>query len=153
MTNDIFSFNTSNFDKFFVGADKILENLSKAHEAAAKAMPGYPPYNIVKVDDNKYVIEMAVAGFGKNNLEIELANSVLTVKGGLTVDDMAEQTVNPVSYIYKGIADRAFTRKFTLADSVEIKNAELVNGMLKLWLENMIPESKKPKKIDITSKG
>ena len=152
MTNDIFSFNTSNFDKFFVGADKILENLSKAHEAAAKAIPGYPPYNIVKVDDNKYVIEMAVAGFGKNNLEIELANSVLTVKGGLTVNDMAEETVNPVSYIYKGIADRAFTRKFTLADSVEIKNAELVNGMLKLWLENIIPESKKPKKIDITSK-
>jgi molecular chaperone IbpA len=152
MTNDIFSFNTSNFDKFFVGADKILENLSKAHEAAAKAIPGYPPYNIVKVDDNKYVIEMAVAGFGKNNLEIELANSVLTVKGGLTVDDMANETVNPVSYIYKGIADRAFTRKFTLADSVEIKNAELVNGMLKLWLENIIPESKKPKKIDITSK-
>ena len=153
MTNDIFSFNTSNFDKFFVGADKIIENLAKAHEAAAKAIPGYPPYNIVKVDDNKYVIEMAVAGFGKNNLEIELANSVLTVKGGLTVDDMAQETVNPISYIYKGIADRAFTRKFTLADSVEIKNAELVNGMLKLWLENMIPESKKPKKIDITSKG
>lgn len=152
MTNDIFSFNTSNFDKFFVGADKILENLTKVHEAAAKAIPGYPPYNIVKVDDNKYVIEMAVAGFGKNNLEIELANSVLTVKGGLTVNDMAEETVNPASYIYKGIADRAFTRKFTLADTVEIKNAELVNGMLKLWLENIIPEDKKPKKIDITSK-
>lgn len=152
MTNDVFSFNTTNFDKFFVGADKIIENLSKVHEAAAKAIPGYPPYNIVKVDDNKYVIEMAVAGFGKNNLEIELANSVLTVKGGLTVNDMAEETVNPVSYIYKGIADRAFTRKFTLADTVEIKNAELVNGMLKLWLENIIPDAKKPKKIDITSK-
>ena len=61
--NDIFSFNTSNFDKFFVGADKMIEILSKAHVAAAKTIPGFPPYNIVKVDDNKYVIEMAVAGF------------------------------------------------------------------------------------------
>ena len=152
MTNDIFSFNTSNFDKFFVGADKILDNLSRAHEIAAKAIPGYPPYNIAKVDDNKYVIEMAVAGFGKNNLEIELANSVLTVKGGVATDDTEEETANPISYLYKGIADRSFTRKFTLADSVEIKNAELVNGMLKVWLENLIPEEKKPKKIDITSK-
>lgn len=151
MTNDIFSFNTTNFDKFFVGADKILETLSKAHETAAKAIPGYPPYNIAKVDDNKYVIEMAVAGFGKNNLEIELANSVLTVKGSTTVEEPKEDT-DAVSYLYKGIADRAFTRKFTLADTVEIKNAELVNGMLKLWLENIIPDHKKPKKIDITSK-
>jgi molecular chaperone IbpA len=153
MTNDMFSFNTSNFDKFFVGADKIIENLSKVHDAAAKAIPGYPPYNIAKVDDNKYVIEMAVAGFGKNNLEIEIANSVLTVKGSTTAEqDQPKEDTNPISYLYKGIADRAFTRKFTLADTVEIKNAELVNGMLKLWLENIIPEDKKPKKIDIKSK-
>jgi molecular chaperone IbpA len=149
--NDPFSLkNTfSGLDKYFVGADKMIQTLAHAHETVAKHIPGYPPYNIVKVDDNKYVIEMAVAGFGKNNLEIEVANSTLTVKGGLTVDDMAEETVNPVSYIYKGIADRAFTRKFTLADTVEVKNAELVNGMLKLWLENIIPEDKKPKKINI----
>lgn len=148
---DPFSFNhaVSNLDKYFVGADKMIQTLSRAHEAATKHIPGYPPYNIAKVDDNKYVIEMAVAGFGKNNLEIEVANSTLTVKGGLNVDDMAEETVNPTTYVYKGIADRAFTRKFTLADTVEVKNAELINGMLKLWLENIIPESKKPKKITI----
>lgn len=148
---DPFSFNhaVSNLDKYFVGADKMIQTLSRAHEAATKHIPGYPPYNIAKVDDNKYVIEMAVAGFGKNNLEIEVANSTLTVKGGLNVDDMAEETVNPTTYVYKGIADRAFTRKFTLADTVEVKNAELINGMLKLWLENIIPENKKPKKIDI----
>ena len=149
--NDPFSFNynMSNLDKYFVGADKMIQTLSRAHEAATKHIPGYPPYNIAKVDENKYVIEMAVAGFGKNNLEIEVANSTLTVKGGLTVDDMAQETVNPVQYIYKGVADRAFTRKFTLADTVEVKNAELVNGMLKLWLENIIPDEKKPKKVEI----
>jgi molecular chaperone IbpA len=151
---DPFSFNhaVSHFDKFFVGADKMIQTLARAHDTATKHIPGYPPYNIAKVDDNKYVIEMAVAGFGKNNLEIEVANSTLTVKGGMSIDDMAEATVNPVQYLYKGIADRAFTRKFTLADSVEVKNAELFNGMLKLWLENIIPDNKKPKKIDITDK-
>jgi molecular chaperone IbpA len=148
---DPFSFqhNMSHLDKYFVGADKMIQTLSRAHETATKHIPGYPPYNIAKVDDNKYVIEMAVAGFGKNNLEIEVSNSTLTVKGGMTLDDMAEATVNPTQYLYKGIADRAFTRKFTLADNVEVKNAELINGMLKLWLENIIPESKKPKKINI----
>lgn len=146
--NDVFSFNTTNFDKYFVGADKMIQTLAKAHDTFAKTIPGYPPYNIAKVDDNKYVIEMAVAGFGKNNLDIEIANNTLTVKGGITLDEMDPAT-NPTQYIYKGIADRAFTRKFTLADTVEVKNAELVNGMLKLWLENIVPEDKKPRKLAI----
>ena len=146
---DIFTFNTSNMDKYFVGADKIAQNLAKVHAAACKAIPGYPPYNIMKVDENKYVIEMAVAGFGKQNLEIEVANSVLTVKGGLTVDDMAQESVANTQYIYKGIADRAFTRKMQLADTVVVQNAELINGMLRVFLENIIPESQKPQKVDI----
>ena len=145
-------FNSSNIDKYFVGADKIIQTLSKAHDSVSKTIPGYPPYNLVKVDENKYCIEMAVAGFGKNNLDIEVANGSLIIKGGFTADDMAQETVNPVSYLYKGIADRAFTRKFTLADTVEVKNAELFNGMLKLWLENIIPDSKKPKKVNIETK-
>lgn len=156
MTNDVFSFTTNDlakFDKYFIGADKMFQTLSKASEAALKGVPGYPPYNIVKVDDNKYFIELAVAGFGKQNIDIEIANNTLTIKGGLTLDQHLADDANPVSYIYKGIADRAFTRKFTLADTVEVKNAELINGMLKLWLENIIPEEKKPKKIDIVDKS
>ena len=153
MTNDVFSFNGlhSNFDKYFIGADKMLQTLARANESALKGVPGYPPYNIAKVDDSKYVIEMAVAGFGKQNIDIELANNTLTIKGGLNLDQL--DPMNPVTYLYKGIADRSFTRKFTIADTVEIKNAELVNGMLKLWLENIIPEEKKPKKIDIVDKS
>ena len=150
--DDFLSFNTSNFDKLFVGADKMIQTLAKVHDSATKAIPGYPPYNIVKVDENKYCIEMAVAGFGKNNLDIEVANGTLIIKGGMSMDDMAGEVVNPVTYLYKGIADRVFTRKFHLADSVEVKNAELVNGMLELWLENIIPDEKKPRKVDITSK-
>jgi molecular chaperone IbpA len=112
-----------------------------------KAIPGYPPYNIIKVDENKYALEMAVAGFGKQNIDIELANNTLTIKGGLNLDQL--DPTNPGTYIYKGIADRSFTRKFSVADTVEVKNAELINGMLKIWLETIIPDDKKPKKIDI----
>lgn len=149
MTNDVFSFNglPGNFSKMFIGADKLYQTLGKVQEEALKGIPGYPPYNIVKVDDNKYAIEMAVAGFGKQNIDIELANNTLTIKGGLNLDQL--DPTNPVTYIYKGIADRSFTRKFSVADTVEVKNAELINGMLKVWLENIIPEEKKPRKIDV----
>jgi len=149
MTNDVFSFNTGNIDKWFVGADKVLKNLTSAQEAYAKAAGvNWPPYNIVKTDENNYTIELAVAGFGKHNLDIELANNTLVVKGGYTVDKI-DPVDNPAQYIWKGIADRVFTRKFTLADSVEVKNAEYINGMLKIFLENIVPEAKKPKKVDI----
>ena len=94
------------------------------------------------------LIELAVAGFGKHNLDIELANNTLIVKGGASNAEV-DIVDNPVEYIWKGIADRFFTRKFTLADTVEVKNAEYINGMLKIFLENVVPESKKPRKVDI----
>lgn len=147
--NEPFTFNTTNLDKWFVGADRMLKTLTNANEAYTKAIPNYPPYNIVKTSENNYTIEMAVAGFGKQNIDIEIANNKLIIKGGLTAEDMAEDTVNPVTYIWKGISDRYFTRTFSLADTVEVKNAELINGMLKVFLENVIPEDKKHKKVDI----
>lgn len=135
-------FDIPNFDKLYVGFEPMLKRFEEANQTLAKVIPNYPPYNIVKIDDNKYVIEMAVAGFGKHNLDLEFQDGTLVISGSSAVEDG--------DYVYKGIADRAFTRKFSLADTVEIKNAELVNGMLKVWLENIIPDSKKPKKIDIT---
>lgn len=143
-----YAFNTSNLDRWFVGADKVLKQLSSAHDQFAKNIPGYPPYNIVKVDDNKYQIEVAVAGFGKSDIDIELANNTLVVKGGVT-SNLPTTEDNPITYLWKGISDKTFTRSFTLADTVEVKNAEYINGMLKIFLENVIPESKKPKKVDI----
>lgn len=123
-----------------IGFDSIFERLQAATEALPK-IPAYPPYNIRKLNDEHYVIEMAVAGFGKQNLDIELKDDTLTITGK---HDEAEK-----DYIYQGIANRAFTRHFTLADSVVVKNAELVNGLLKIVLERYIPEEKKAKKIDI----
>lgn len=139
----LFSFDPFAFPKQFnttIGFEPILKRLSEMANTMPK-IPTYPPYNIKKIDENKYVIEMAVAGFGKQDIELELQNDVLTVKGEIESEES--------DYLFKGIADRAFTRHFTLADAVVIKNANLVNGMLKIWLERFIPEEKRPKKIHI----
>ena len=137
------------FDRFYIGSDQLLKQLEQFSNTATKAITNYPPYNIKKVDDNKYVIEMAVAGFTRQDVELEMVDGKLIVKGKLeTIDDLTKDGDNQ-TYLYKGISDRAFTRQFTLADTVEVKNAELLNGMLKIWLEAIIPEHKKPKKIDI----
>lgn len=133
----------NNFSKSAVGFDDVFRRIADFSESLPK-IPTYPPYNIRKTAENTYVIELAVAGFGKQDIELVLEDNVLTVTGKTTSDPDAE-------YVFKGIADRAFTRKFTLADTIEVKNADLINGMLKIWLERFIPESKRPKKIDINT--
>jgi len=130
---------------FTVGFDQTLDTLKQIAEQSAK-VAGYPPYNIKQVKDNKYVIEMAVAGFGKSDIEMTLDGNKLVIKGA-TKDDPE------TDYLYKGIANRSFERTFTLADKVEIKDAELVNGMLKVWLENMIKAQDAIKKITIKEKN
>ena len=112
----------------------------------AKTIPGYPPYNIKQVKDNKYVIEMAVAGFAKTDIEVTLDGDKLVIKG--TSKDTEPDEV----YVYKGIAARNFERTFTLADKVEIKDAEIVNGMLNIWLENIVKAQDAIKKIAVKSK-
>lgn len=142
-----YNFDSSNFDKFFVGSDKIAKALAdNAEWLASNVAAAYPPFNLKKIEDNKYVIEMAVAGFAKQDIELTLEDNKLLIKGKTASDGDSKEAA---SYLHKGIADRAFTRQFTLADNVEIHNANLINGMLKIWLEHVIPESKKPKKIDI----
>lgn len=131
-----------NIDRYFVGADRVMKKLADIADQSVQVVTKYPPYNIKKVDEDRYVIEMAVAGFGKTDLDIELQEGKLRVSGNVKSDEDAE-------YLYKGIAERGFTREFTLADNVEVKSSSLVNGMLKVWLEAFTPEEKKPKKIDI----
>lgn len=134
-------FGFSRLTKDTVGFDEIFKRLASFSENLPK-ISTYPPYNIKKTGDNTYVIEVAVAGFGKQDIELVLEDGVLTVKGQITTEDLND-------YIFKGIATRDFTRSFTLADTVKVQNAELLNGMLKIWLERFIPEDKKPQKIDI----
>jgi molecular chaperone IbpA len=94
------------------------------------------------------MIEIAVAGFGSQDIEVEIENGTLIVKGSTNAS-----TFPASEYLFKGIADRAFTRKFSLADTVIVKDADLMNGMLKIMLERFIPEEKKPKKVKINEGG
>jgi molecular chaperone IbpA len=124
----------------YIGVDELFNTMKESADYLGAA---YPPYNIKKIDENKYTIEIAVAGFGKQDIEITFEDSKLKVTGEFK-DSSPED-----SFIWKGISERPFVRSFVLADNVEIKGADLINGMLKIWLEQMIPESKKPRKIDI----
>jgi len=131
------------FDRFFVGFDDQFNRIAKMHDDLTKNIPNYPPYNIKKTGDNTYVIEIAVAGFARQDIEIELDNGNMIIRGS------AKNEEEENNFLYKGIANRNFTRTFTLEDQIEIKDAEMLNGMLKVFLERIIPEHKKPKKIEI----
>lgn len=131
---------TVGFDKLF----RILEGIDST--ARIPSFTSYPPYNIVKMDETKYAIQIAVAGFGEEDIEVVLEENTLVVTG-------KKQNADDSTYLHRGIATREFIRKYTLADTVEVRSAELVNGMLIISLENVIPESKKPRKIDVKSSG
>jgi molecular chaperone IbpA len=138
------------FDKFFVGFDESAKQLQALHADLTKNIPNYPPYNIRKNDENNYTIELAVAGFGETEIDITIDAGKLIIKGNVdTATDALED-----NFLFKGIATRAFTRAFAIDDHIEVKNAELFNGMLKIALERLVPEEQKPKKVPVkTSKG
>lgn len=133
------------FDKLFVGFDDHWSRMLQLHDEMTKNIPNYPPYNIYKSDENKYVIELAVAGFGKQDIEITLDNDKLIVRGEAKDDTQA--------FLYKGIATRAFTRSFAIDDQVVVNNASMVNGMLKIFLERIVPEHKKTRKVEISDEA
>jgi molecular chaperone IbpA len=135
------------FDKFYVGFDEQFNRLAKMHDDITKNIPNYPPFNIKKTGDNTYVVELAVAGFAKQDIEIELADGKMIIKGRVE-DDSANE-----NFLFKGIAARNFVRTFALEDQVEVKDAEMMNGMLKVFLERIIPEHRKPKKVEVKDAG
>lgn len=132
------------FEKFFVGYDELLDQLNSIAEAAHRNQTGYPPYNIYKVDDTHTAIEVAVAGFAEDELDIELVDKQLTVKG-------SKKETPDVEYAHQGLATRDFTRTFGLGEDVIVAGAELKNGLLTIALERVVPEHKLPKKIAIGS--
>ncbi len=131
------------FDKLYVGFDDQFNRMAKIHDDLTKNIPNYPPYNIKKTGENTYVIEVAVAGFAKQDIEIDLADGKMVIRGNVQSQEAEE------NFLFKGIANRAFTRTFALDDQIEVKDAEMFNGMLKVFLERIIPEHKKPKKIEV----
>ena len=122
-----------------IGFDR-LANLIES--AASNGNAGYPPYNIEQLGDNDYRISMAVAGFTQEELELSFQENLLTVKGNKQADTER-------NYLYQGIAERGFERRFQLADYVRVKGADLKNGLLHIDLAREVPEAMKPRKIEI----
>jgi molecular chaperone IbpA len=129
-----------------IGFDRMFEELNRTF--ANSKSGNYPPHNIVQVNETHFVVEVAVAGFSESEINVELADNVLTVTGEKVKDaDSAAPT-----YLHQGISNRNFVRDFTLADNVEVRGATVENGILSVQLELVVPEEKKPKSIAITFK-
>ena len=141
MQNNLTTFDRNKFIPYSIGFDNLFDRL---FDIDLESSNSYPPYNISKVDDNNYVIEMALAGFNKDDIEIELSDGELTVRS-----KKREDSNKDVNLIHQGISHRSFNRKFTLSEEILVKNAEMKNGMLIIKLEKFIPENKKPKSINI----
>ncbi|MFK8068984.1 MAG: Hsp20 family protein [Gammaproteobacteria bacterium] len=128
-----------------VGFDRLATLLNNAYTSDS-ASNGYPPYNIEVLEENRYAITLAVAGFDQSEVSLTTEKGVLTVRG-----EKAE--TKPKEYLHQGIANRAFERKFNLADHVEVIQADLNNGLLTISLKREIPEAMKPKTIAINQAG
>jgi molecular chaperone IbpA len=129
-------------DPFFIGIDRELNRFRNASEVAAKQ--SYPPYDLIKIDDDSYMLKLAVAGFAKQEIGISVENNTLTVTGEVISDD-----VDDIEYLHKGIAMRKFTRTFALGEYMEVIDAEIVNGLLYVNIRREVPEEKKPKQITV----
>ena len=132
---------------FSIGIDNFFRTLDDVQRSNSQS---YPPYNITKVDDEHFVIEIACAGFGKDHIDIEVQENELRVVGDKS-DPNPERVANS-SAIHTGIAARKWKRKFVLADDIEVGSATIQDGILSVPLTKIIPEEKKPKKISIGNK-
>ena len=130
---------TLGFERFFDDVERLLAS------DVAKVSSSFPPHNILKLDESRYVVELAIAGFSKDEIEITVEDGTLTVKG-----DKKEKDTD-VQYLHRGIGTRSFTKTLTVADTIEVKGAEFKDGILRIGLENIVPEHKKPRKIEIGS--
>ena len=130
-------------DPFFIGWDWNLARLNNAHKTNSQS---YPPYDILKLSEDEYILSIALAGFSKEDVKITVDNGSLIIINGeiLDISDIADAEI-----IHKGIAARKFTRSFSLGEYMEVSNAELKDGMLRVTVHRIIPEEKKPKQIDI----
>ena len=130
----------------FIGSETIVRELDRF--SSHNTVDRYPPHNVIKVEDNKYVVELATAGFTLDELSVVVEDKVLKISGKQNRTD--ESTIE---YLTKGISTKSFEKTIPLIDTVEVQGAEYVNGILKIALENIIPESKKPKSIPILGKA
>ena len=133
---------------FTVGMDRMFRDLEQFSNTYTASSTGYPPYNIEQIDEGKWVISMAIAGFGEDDIEVSQKERNLTVKGKIEGKDDEKTCVD--HFVHRGIANRSFERTFRLGEHVLVKDAILKNGMLTIELEQEIPEAEKPREIPIT---
>ena len=131
---------------FSVGFDSIFEEFDRMLDSSERYNSNYPPYNIHKLNESDYKIEIALAGYTKDDIELELKENTLTVRNKAKEKVINE---NGNGVIHKGISTRQFERSFTISEDIKVKNAELKNGLLNIDLERIIPEEKKSRLIDI----
>ena len=139
------NFTAGDLERFMgltVGFDTIFDRLMNFSPTQQES--GYPPYNIRKVDDYNYVIEIALAGFSERDIEVEVADGVLSVRSKEDKDTVETE------YVHRGIARRSFARKWTLSDDMIVNGAEFQNGLLNINLEKVVPDEKKPRIVPIT---
>jgi molecular chaperone IbpA len=127
-------------DPFFIGFNRELERFNTVHNLATRQ--AYPPYDIIKLDEDTYKLSLAVAGFSQENIDVSVDNGTLIIKGEITEIQDAE-------IVHKGIAGRKFTRTFALGEYMEVTGAEIKDGMLNINIDRIIPEDKKPKQIKV----
>ena len=140
--------NFGDFEKalgFSIGFDSMFDRLLGGNMQHVSNSQGYPPYNIRKEGEAKYIIEMAVAGLSEDDLEVELKEGTLTIRSKQSTEDESD-------YVHRGIAKRQFERSFALSDDIVVKGCDLTNGMLIVELEKIIPEEKRARLIPIGSK-
>jgi molecular chaperone IbpA len=135
--------------KFGIGFDNLFDDLMRVN--AQQSNNNYPPYDIVQINDDEYMISLAVAGFGHDNLNITKDKKTLVIEGKHSRENMDNED-STAKYLHKGISERSFRREFQLADHVEISNAHLELGILNVHLKREVPEEAKPKTIAITYK-
>jgi len=134
------------FKPFSVGFDNLFDDFDRIYKFNSDSINHYPPYNIRKINDTDYVIELAIAGFGKKDIEVKSQENTLTIK---SKDKKEEVSDKDESILHRGISQRSFKRSFTIAEDVVVKGADLKDGLLSVKLERIIPDEKKPKIIDI----
>ena len=134
------------FKPFSVGFDNLFDDFDRIYKFNSDSINHYPPYNIRKINDTDYVIELAIAGFGKKDIEVKSQENTLTIKSTDKKDEVLEKDE---SVLHRGISQRSFKRSFTVAEDVVVKGADLKDGLLSVKLERIIPDEKKPKIIDI----
>ena len=143
MVNSRLTIDPSRVNAYSIGFDRMFDMMS----GAVPTTPNYPPYNIVKHSDDKYTIEIAVAGFSKDDIAVETKENTLTVQSKDSGVDKTE--VDTAEYLHRCISARSFKKAFTIADDVVVNGADMKDGLLFIDLERIIPEEKKPRMIKI----